>query len=122
MGVRWLTFPVSLFVVVFLSQRYFATAIGKYKQGSASELEKLDFTKLTCAEAVKHVARIIYKLHDEVKDKELELELSWVCDASKRLHVPVPEAERLEAIRLAQEAKKKEEMDSDDDDDEKKAQ
>jgi hypothetical protein len=26
----------------------------------------------------------IYKLHDEVKDKELELELSWVCDESKR--------------------------------------
>ena len=70
--------------VSVLPQRYFATAIGKYKQGSSSELEKLDFTKLTCAEAVKHVARIIYKLHDEVKDKELEIEISWVCDASKR--------------------------------------
>ena len=38
------------------------------------------------------------------------------------LHVPVPEADRVEAIRLAHEAKKKEEMDSDDEDDEKKAQ
>jgi len=100
--------------------RYFATAIGKNKQGSSSELEKLDFTKLTVAEGVKHVARILYKLHDEVKDKELDVELSWVCSDSKRLHVAVPEAVREEAIRLAKEAKKKEEMDSDDDDDEKK--
>jgi len=100
--------------------RYFATAIGKYKQGSSSELEKLDFTKLTCREAVNHVARIITKLHDEVKDKELELELSWVCDESKRLHVAVPEAVRAEAVRLAVEAKKKEEMDSDSDDEKAK--
>lgn len=105
-----------------LLQRYFATAIGKNKQGSASELEKLDFTKLKVAEAVNHVARILYKLHDEVKDKELDVELSWVCDASKRLHVAVPEDVRTEAIRLAKEAKKKEEMDSDDDDDDEKKQ
>lgn len=63
----------------------------------------------------------IYKLHDEVKDKELELELSWVCDESKRLHVLVPEPFRSEAIALAKEAKRKEELDSDDEDDEKKA-
>jgi 20S proteasome subunit alpha 7 len=105
-----------------VSYRYFAVAIGKYKQGSSSELEKLDFTKLTVKEAVNHVARIIYKLHDEVKDKELELELSWVCDESNRLHVPVPDPYRSEAIRLAQEAKKREEMDSDDEEEEEKKQ
>jgi len=101
--------------------RYFATAIGKYKQGSSSELEKLDFTKITVREAVNEIARIITKLHDEVKDKELDIELSWVCDESKRLHVPVPENIRAEAIRLAQEAKKREEMDSDDEEEEKKS-
>jgi hypothetical protein len=26
----------------------------------------------------------LYKLHDDVKDKPMELELSWVCDESKR--------------------------------------
>ena len=28
--------------------------------------------------------RSIYKLHDDVKDKEFELEMSWVCDESGR--------------------------------------
>lgn len=97
--------------------RYFAHAIGKYKQGSASELEKIDFSKITCKEAVKEVARIIYKLHDDVKDKEMEVELSWVCDESKRRHVMVPADVREEAVRLAKLAKQKEEMDSDSDDD-----
>merc|ERR1719167_2189101 len=40
---------------------------------------------MTCAEAVKEVARIIYVVHDEVKDKAFELELSWVGD-SRPLH------------------------------------
>jgi hypothetical protein len=37
-----------------LVRRYFATAIGKNKHDSSSELEKLDFTKLTVAKGVKH--------------------------------------------------------------------
>jgi len=100
--------------------RYFATAIGKNKQGASSELEKIDFTKLTCKEGVKAVAKILFKLHDPIKDKELDLELSWVCDDSGRLHVEVPEPFRSEAIQLAREAKKKEEMESDDEGDEEK--
>lgn len=57
-----------------------------------------------------------------MKDKELEVELSWVCDESKRLHVIVPEPYRSEAIRLAKESKRREELDSDDDEEEKKEQ
>jgi len=99
--------------------RYYGTAIGKYKQGSSSELEKIDFTQVTCREAINHVARILYKLHDEVKDKEMEVEISWVSDESKRRHVLIPDSLRAEAVRLAKEAKKREEMDSDDEDEEK---
>ena len=29
-------------------------------------------------------------MHDEVKDKEFELEMSWICDESGRVHKPVP--------------------------------
>ena len=39
-------------------------------------MEKLDFSTLTCAEAVKHVARIIHTVHDDIKDKEYESALS----------------------------------------------
>uniref|UniRef100_A0A0E0KQP4 Proteasome subunit alpha type n=1 Tax=Oryza punctata TaxID=4537 RepID=A0A0E0KQP4_ORYPU len=28
----------------------------------------------------------VYGVHDEAKDKDFELELSWVCDESKRQH------------------------------------
>lgn len=31
----------------------------------------------------------IYKLHDEAKDKAFELEMSWICDESKREHQKV---------------------------------
>jgi 20S proteasome subunit alpha 7 len=32
----------------------------------------------------------IYYLHDDVKDKEFELELSWICSESNYLHQAVP--------------------------------
>lgn len=96
---------------------YFASAIGKNMRGAKSELEKIDFSTVTCREAVKLVANIIVKLHDDVKDKDFELELSWVCDESNRRHVRVPEDVRAEAERDARAAKEREEMVSDSDDD-----
>jgi len=58
-------------------------------------------------------------LHDDVKDKEFELELSWVCNESERKHVMVPKVLRDEAVKLAKDAKQKSEMADDDDDDDK---
>ena len=93
---------------------------GKNKASAASELEKIDFTKIKCREAVQQIANILYKLHDEVKDKEMEIELSWVCDESKRLHVFIPEELKAEAVKQAKEAKQKEDMDESDDEAEAK--
>ena len=105
------------------AQRYFACAIGKMKQGAASELEKLNFAQLTCAQAVDHIARIVYKLHDSVKDKELELEFSWITAATNGRVQSVPREAVDAAVQRAKEAKQKEEMeDSDDEDDAKDAQ
>ncbi len=39
------------------------------------ELEKLKLSEMTCREALASVAKIIYSVHDDVKDKEFELEL-----------------------------------------------
>ncbi|CAI0397756.1 unnamed protein product [Linum tenue] len=94
-----------------ISYRYFGAAIGKGKQAAKTEIEKLKLSEMTCREGVLEVAKIIYKVHDEAKDKAFELELSWVCDESNRLHQKVP-------VELLEEAKSAartalEEMDAD---------
>lgn len=96
--------------------RYHGCAIGKHRQAALSELEKLKYDTMTCEQAVKEVARIIYKYHDDIKDKEFELELSWVGKPSGGKHVMVPAEIRQAAIDFAVNEKEREEMDSDDDD------
>jgi 20S proteasome subunit alpha 7 len=59
---------------------------------------------MTCREAIKHAARIIYSVHDELKDRDWELELSWVSDESKNKHVRVPQDLKDEAETLAKQA------------------
>ena len=46
---------------------------------------------MTCAELVKEAAKIIYMVHDEVKDKMFELELSWVGEFTNGVHQKVPD-------------------------------
>uniref|UniRef100_A0A0D3G993 Proteasome subunit alpha type n=2 Tax=Oryza TaxID=4527 RepID=A0A0D3G993_9ORYZ len=75
------------------------------------EIEKLNLSELTCREGIVEVAKIIYGVHDEAKDKDFELELSWVCDESKRQHEKVPDDLVEQAKAAAQAAL--EEMDAD---------
>ncbi|CAN1253229.1 Proteasome subunit alpha type-3 [Linum perenne] len=94
-----------------ISHRYFGAAIGKGKQAAKTEIEKLKLSEMTCREGVLEVAKIIYKVHDEAKDKAFELELSWVCEESNRQHQKVPDElleEAKSAARIALE-----EMDAD---------
>jgi len=86
-------------------------------RSAKSELEKIDFKKITCREAVKEIARIIYKFHDDIKEKDFEVELSWVCEESNRQHQSVPTDLFNEAVSRAKELKRKEEMDTDDEKD-----
>ncbi|EDV20266.1 expressed hypothetical protein [Trichoplax adhaerens] len=92
---------------------YRACAAGKAKQAVKTELEKIKANDMTCEEIVKEIARIIYVVHDEIKDKLFELELSWVCKATNGEHQLVPADIASEAIRLAKHAM---EEDLDDDD------
>jgi len=71
--------------------KYKGTAVGKGKQAAKTEIEKLYASSpdLTCEEALKYVAKILHKVHDE-KDKDFELEASWICPASGYQHAPVP--------------------------------
>jgi len=43
--------------------------------------------EMTCRDVVKEVAKIIYIVHDEVKDKAFELELSWVGESKLFLYI-----------------------------------
>lgn len=73
-----------------ISWGYFGCAIGKAKQAAKTEMEKIDLKEKTIKELVKEAAKIIYIVHDEVKDKNFELELSWVGEATGGNHVLVP--------------------------------
>ncbi|XP_064403650.1 proteasome subunit alpha type-3-like [Halichondria panicea] len=97
-----------------VSWGYNGCAVGKAKQAAKTELEKLKMKDMTCRELVNEVAKIIYTVHDEVKDKAFELELSWVGEVSGGVHEMVPQEIREEAERLAKEALK--DSDSEDDD------
>lgn len=101
-------------------QGYYGAATGKGRQAAKAELEKLDLasptSSLSLKEAVMEAARIIYVAHEDSKDKEFELEMSWISDTdgpSKGRHEPVPK----ELLEEAEKAAKKS-LEGDDDDDE----
>uniref|UniRef100_A0A8C6VRH4 Proteasome subunit alpha type n=2 Tax=Sauria TaxID=32561 RepID=A0A8C6VRH4_NAJNA len=117
-----------------VSYGYWGCAIGKARQAAKTEIEKLqvvdmclsqtqllmiellpplEMKEMTCRDAVKEVAKIIYIVHDEVKDKAFELELSWVGEITKGKHEIVPKDVKEEAEKYAKESLK-EEDESDD--------
>ena len=69
-----------------LSYGYLGCSMGKAKQAAKTEIEKLKLADLSCRELVKEAAKIIYTVHDEIKDKAFELELSWVGSFSGGRH------------------------------------
>ncbi|KAG8525441.1 uncharacterized protein KY384_009085 [Bacidia gigantensis] len=88
---------------------YYGAATGKGRQAAKAELEKLDLASgmLDLEAGVKEAARIIYVAHEDSKDKEFELELSWVSSLkgpTKGRHEPVPKELVEEAERLAKKA------------------
>eukprot|EP00128_Syssomonas_multiformis_P000962 Colp12_sorted_trinity150504_noHs@6639 len=96
-----------------VSWGYYGAVIGKGRQAAKTEIEKLNLSELTCREVLKEVAKIIHSVHDEVKDKEFELELSWVCEETKGRHQVVPKELRDEAERQAKAALEEDDMDAD---------
>jgi 20S proteasome subunit alpha 7 len=46
----------------------------------------------------------IYTCHDDAKDKDFELELSWICPESQYKHQFVPKDLKTEAETLAKES------------------
>jgi len=69
---------------------YNGAAVGKGRQLAKTELEKLKLNELSMREAVMEAARIIHLVHDDAKEKEFELEMSWIGPESNNQHVHVP--------------------------------
>ncbi|XP_043284816.1 proteasome subunit alpha type-3 [Venturia canescens] len=87
-----------------VSYGYYGCAIGKAKQSAKTEIEKLKLADMTCKELVKEAARIIYLVHDELKDKQFELEMSWVGAHTRGKHERVPQEIKAEAESKARQA------------------
>lgn len=68
---------------------------------------------MTCRAAVNEIAKIMYSVHDKAKDKDFELELSWVCEESKGVHTRVPKDIAAAAIKYAESATKETEDEDD---------
>lgn len=92
---------------------YMGAATGKGRQVAKSELEKLDLGVITAAQAVKEAAKIIYMAHEENKDSEFELEITWVCEETNGRHEPVPKSLLNEAQQYAEREVNGEEMEED---------
>lgn len=87
---------------------YLGAATGKGRQTAKSELEKLEYEQLTVAEAIKVAAKIIHHAHEDNKDKDYELEISFV-DSKSKIHQFVP-ASQLAEVRKAAEEDEDEDM------------
>ena len=96
---------------------YYGCAVGKGKQPARAEIEKLKTTDMTCAELVKEAAKIIYAVHDEVKDKHFDLFMSWVTKDTGGKHQLVPADVQAEAEAYAKAALEDDASDDSDDDD-----
>eukprot|EP01091_Cochliopodium_minus_P007255 TRINITY_DN17160_c0_g1_i1.p1 TRINITY_DN17160_c0_g1~~TRINITY_DN17160_c0_g1_i1.p1 ORF type:complete len:259 (+),score=83.44 TRINITY_DN17160_c0_g1_i1:203-979(+) len=73
-----------------VSWGYYGCAIGKNKSAAKTEIEKLKLENLTCRQALLEVSKILHGVHDDIKEKDFELELSWLCEESKWEHRKVP--------------------------------
>merc|ERR1712024_384531 len=87
-----------------VSYGYWGCAAGKAKSNAKTELEKINIQEKTCEELVKEAAKIIYMVHDEVKDKMFELELSWVGEFTHGKHTRVSDQVLKDAKKFAHDA------------------
>lgn len=117
-----------------VSYEYYGAAAGRGRQPARTEMEKLainpktaagggatgggDDELITVAEGVRQLAKIIYTLHDESKDKPFELEMSWLCEGTGWKHAGVPKDVIAEATEWAKREIEEAEEESEDDDNE----
>lgn len=65
---------------------YYGCASGRGKQIARNEIEKRNFREITVQEAIPHIAKILLKSQEEMKEKKQELEISIISEDTKFLH------------------------------------
>jgi 20S proteasome subunit alpha 7 len=98
-------------------QRYYGMALGKGARAAKTELEKLKFGERTVEESLGLVAKILLGVHDNAKDKPMEVELSVVSEATGWKHTPLSKERRDAAVAWAKAQIEAEEAASDEEDD-----
>lgn len=95
------------------SYGYFGCATGKAKQAAKTEIEKLKLADMDIEELITNAGKIIYQVHDELKDKMFKMELSWVCDLSEGRHQMVPDEWYKKAYTAGIDSKRDDDSDND---------
>uniref|UniRef100_A0A7S0YIX0 Proteasome subunit alpha type-3 n=1 Tax=Polytomella parva TaxID=51329 RepID=A0A7S0YIX0_9CHLO len=91
--------------------KFFGTAVGKARQAAKNEIEKLKLTEMTCREAVIEAVKILHKIQDEDNTRPFQVEVSWICEETGRIHKRIPDELKEEAERAAKAALEDSDMD-----------
>uniref|UniRef100_A0A0K8TRX1 Proteasome subunit alpha type n=1 Tax=Tabanus bromius TaxID=304241 RepID=A0A0K8TRX1_TABBR len=94
------------------SYGYFGCASGKAKQQAKTEIEKLNVADMPTEELVKNAGKIIYQVHDELKDKNFKFELSVICKELEGAHRISPQPWYDAAVEAGRAAKKDDDSDN----------
>ncbi|ELP91933.1 proteasome subunit alpha type-3, putative [Entamoeba invadens IP1] len=89
---------------------YMANGIGKGKQICKNELEKINFSQITCKEAIAKIVKILDLCHGEWKDKPYVLDLCWVSDETKHVVKRVSQEQKEKILAEFGEKKMEEEV------------
>ena len=65
---------------------YYGCASGRGKQLARNEIEKKNFREMTVNEALPHIAKILLKSQEEMKEKKQEIEISILSDETNYVH------------------------------------
>jgi hypothetical protein len=95
-------------------QRYFGVAFGKGARAAKTDIEKTKFAEKSVEESLGLVAKMLLALHDEGKDKQMEIELGVCSDATGGKFAHVSAERREAAVAWAKAAIEAEEMEEDD--------
>ena len=99
-----------------MAVRHFGAALGKGQRAAKTDIEKHKFGERSAADSLGLVCKVLLSVHDDEKDKPMDVELGWVCAASGWKYEPVPKERREAAVAWAKAQIEADELGGDDDD------